>query len=47
MQITLFPRRPKTTVYTSSGTHTFTGNPLYVMIEAVGGGGGGGGGGTT
>lgn len=36
-----------TTYLSGSGTHTFTGTPKWVEIEAVGGGGGGGGSGTT
>lgn len=40
------PTAPKVTTYTTgSGTHTFTGSPLYVRVRMVGGGGGGGGGG--
>lgn len=39
---------PKITTYTSgSGTHTFTGSPLYVRVRMVGGGGGGAGSGTA
>jgi hypothetical protein len=39
---------PKVTKYTSgSGTHTFTGSPIYVRVRAVGAGGGGAGGGST
>jgi len=39
---------PKITTYTSgSGTHTFTGSPLFVRVRMVGGGGGGAGSATT
>lgn len=41
------PTAPLITVHTSSsGTHTFTGSPLYVKVEMIGAGGGGAGGGT-
>lgn len=42
------PTAPLVTVYNSgSGTHTFTGSPLFITVEMVGGGGGGGAGGTS